>query len=434
MADYLLYSGSREGDSVESEQGLRILQEAFELCHNDILSKDVKSCETLVDVLKKFIKFGLFKFKDAYLQLQESGFIRSEGVSEFLVPVAECLLFHGRKEQDNEKSKEGFRILKRAVELCSSERQQQIYHVLNIASRYDVSKLIDFMQDYNFTASYTSSEDFYKCLKFHSLPTRNVNDLAFERARVEQELTERMQFAKIALKIMSDVDLQMISNEKRESHFKNICHLNKVFAIESAHVLTEDERRPFAEECLTLKEAHGIHLSKREFQDLEHIVTTKSSREYQQYYKEVCFLLKVRDHMIESGLQEQLKQNVQELKQHHWSKEPEIDDKQPEIDDKLATCLLAIPSVRESEQGLTLLETLVAYLEKQQYLVKGNFYYLNLLVPEFIQIDAVKQRSVAKQLCQRVLKVLEGPVCTRSTQFEAYREQFKGLANGSKVC
>eukprot|EP00112_Aurelia_sp_Birch-Aquarium-sp1_P006202 Seg169.6 transcript_id=Seg169.6/GoldUCD/mRNA.D3Y31 product="hypothetical protein" protein_id=Seg169.6/GoldUCD/D3Y31 len=385
LADCLLHNGKEEGDNKKFEQGLTILQEAFNLCDNDIPSQAAKHCETMVHVLKKFIKFDLSKFKNAYLKLQESGFIGSERVSDVLVPVAECLLFHGRDEADNGKSKEGFRILNRAFDLCDSEGSQNIYHVLGVASKYDVLKLIDYVQKFKFTARYTSSTEFYEFAKFHSLPTKNMNNRPYERASVEQELTERMQFAKIIIRIMSGDDLKIISDEERESHFRNLCHLNKVFATESTHILTEDERRPFAEKCLLLKESYDNRLNKRDLQDLNHIVDNKTSKNDQQYYKEVCFLLRVRDRMIKRGLAEQLKQNVQTLKQHPWNKEPDIEN-------KLAICLLAIPSVRESEEGLTLLEKLVVYIEKQQYLVKGDLYYLNLLMPKFVKSAAKKQR------------------------------------------
>ena len=421
LAEFILYNSNEEGDSDKSEQGFEILQDAVALCCNAMQHERAENLNTILFVLKTLIKYDLSKFKNAYALLQKSGFVASETILGLLLPLAEFILYNSNEEGDSDKSEPGFEILQQAFELCDVKNQKQIFRVLDIASKHSVSKLINYMQEFEFTISYTSSEDFYKFVKFHSLTAKDTKHEKFDRDLAEQKLKERLQVAIVAIEAMSKVGRS--SDRICMDHLKNSCRLYKLIATEACHILIEDERKPFAKESLHLKELHNFSFSERDVLSLEKIVNDRSSLKYQQYYKEVCFLSRMYDHMVESGFEEQLEQTVRELKQHHWSK-------MPEIENKLAICLLSIPSIRESEEGLTLLEKVVVYIENVQTgcLDWSHFYDLRKLIPKFLESAGDKQKSVVKQLCERVVQVLRG------SKFEARGKPFHDWAFRSNVC
>eukprot|EP00112_Aurelia_sp_Birch-Aquarium-sp1_P014406 Seg3107.1 transcript_id=Seg3107.1/GoldUCD/mRNA.D3Y31 product="hypothetical protein" protein_id=Seg3107.1/GoldUCD/D3Y31 len=424
LAEFLLFWSSNQNYDEQNEEGFRILQEAIELCSKDNNRQKADIMKKMVPFMQKLIEYDLCKFKNAYTLLQKSGFFASETILDLLLPLADCLLHNFTEGRDSEKSEQGFKLLQQAFELCDVRSQEQIFRVLDIASKYDISKLIDYMKEFKFTPSHTSSDDFYRFMKFHSLTAKDRKNEIFDRNLAEQKLKERLQVAIVATKILLKVRRSKHWNGAK--HFENLCRLYKLIATESCHILTIDERRPFAKKSLHLIQSHSILFRERDVLSLENIVNDKSRLADQQYYKEVCFLSRMYDHMIRSGFGEQLEQTVHELKQHPRSKVPEIEN-------KLSICLLAIPSVCESEEGLTLLEKVIVYIENVQegHLDQSHFYDLRLLTVKFLESAAdEKQRSVAKQLCVRVLRLLEKPSLRELRQFQAYREQFHALAYG----
>ena len=148
LAEGFLYTGRQEnGTEGRTEEGCKLLQEAFELCCESLPPETAENVNRIVHVLQKFIKYDLCKFKDAYIKLQKSGFVSSKRVLDFLLPLADFLLFRDCRKDYGEQNEEGFRILQVALEFfCKddhrkkAEIEKKMVPILKKLFQYDPSK------------------------------------------------------------------------------------------------------------------------------------------------------------------------------------------------------------------------------------------------------------------------------------------------------